>query len=479
MEYTLRMRRPSVLSGEVLWADVTLLNNGAGPVPVPGPGDPSPFEFHLEPEDHRRSPEYDLSQRQMEISLVNAPNLPLTVRSARDLPPGKSTIRPEEIASYSSEPILAGRYEVRLLQSPHRELLASSNVEVLAPLPTAYAAQSCLMSRQRISAFSQAEDSEWAMLVRQSRTATPRHKAYTRWPQKPGKGATSVAVAVNAVTLKPEPRWFAWIEGSELIVRSLWGEVQPVRANPASIANVNSTSLDELQSPALLETGFNIEPRHTFFLVIGSKSPSTHVLRKYEVVERVLRLAWEAPYPAPRAARTLVRYHENQITLVSAGSTDFSLEVLRYSSGGTPGEIKHLSFGRPVATFDLAATTADSVLLRADEPLHVLLQPDSQSLLQYRRFNESLSGELEPLEFLAPAMKASEYRISTGPLLGVLARAGQLILFLKARVKSWTAVADRSTAAAGMQLYTLDGHEYYAEWLDPEQGIRLRRLTGT
>lgn len=480
MEYSARSNRPFVFSGERLELDVTFRNTGDAPFPVPGSGDPSPFEFVLTPEDPPGKT-YVFSARQKQTSIVNSPVLPETVRNPRPLLPGRKINRPEELASYSSEPLASGRYRLGLSvrDSAGKREVAETPVTVAAPWPSILAAESCPMSRTRLSAYAAPAGTpgpqdpapdRWALLLRQSRIGTPRHSPAVRAVEKDGAAASSVAVAIDAVPLKPQPRWFAWIDSEGLWLRSIWDLERPVVHGPVG--------LEGLTGARLVSPGFTVAARQCFFLVLGRKA-GAGVIRRYSLIEGVVSLEWEAALEGPPPEHCVARLHEGRITLVSKESSESSLLTRNYTAAGKALGERSLKFERPIAAFALeAATSWLEELKSGDGPLHVLLQPDLKSEMEYRRLVPEMDGELERFTFLSPAIRTSEYTICTGPLLGVVAKAGQQLLFLKSRVRTWQAFAERTAIVSHMQLFTVDGHEYYAEWFDPKLGCRQVRLTG-
>lgn len=473
VELEVKPKQPRVLSGEALPVETTVHNRQSQPLATRGEMERSPYVYRLEPQTSDR-PTYVLSEAQMAILLANAPTKLDAMPNGVTVPPGGQSARQDEIARYSPKPLLTGKYRLIALQEFPDGTVASppSSVEIVSPTPVAFTAQPCPLLKQLVTAFAQKEqDGSLTILQRTTRSRRPVHSVYYRCGKAAQNQVPQMAVAVKVGTTPAMGHWLGVMAGSSLEAWYCYGNQVQVRTKPLHV---------DLSGAKLLATGFESGDQRPIFLVYGNGR-----IQAYQVNGSDLAPAWSFAVPfalPPHVFLRSRRAHDvAEVTLVtleeSSGKVTASALTYRPPTGAleprrTLGEVPGA-----IAAADLSPLSgADPTV--AEDQLHLLTKPDEKGIIAYHLL-PFFGPAKEPKKIQGPVTKVDAWAISAmGRKLPVLAKAGERILLAQTGGSGWQAVASGAGAATMVQLYTLEGEDYYAEWLDPERGFRLERVIG-
>lgn len=435
-------RELSVLSGESLPVHTVIENLGASPASVPSRDAPSRFEYEIRELREGKivyAASAELTRRRRARDLVRVEPVPPEM-----LPPKQKADWDEDLAEMLNEGIVPGKYAVTAKLEPGGLISPRAMVTVLAPNLESYSSYvsqgvlTSVMAHRR-------SDGGAELLQRDSMVRDPREGVFFQRQKLARGGKVSVAGSVD-VAPAGNGRWFAWLDDGKLTASNGWGNAVMLTTQPVAAEG------------ELLDPGFQIDVGTALFGVVSRRGGSTR-LDTYLASPKGLSLNWSAILNEGTAGQ--VRWHwENGVLMVVWETGDgASLMRLSLSRDGKAS-------GSPERLTQVAGAAAWG--MNTDGPLNLWV---------IRQGSTGVQVGLVSLR--------SVYRLPTlagARLWGVCGEGADLRVVAADESKIWLAAGDgaewRQLAEAKnpQWLRTFSMRSCWAEWLEPEYGVRRVRL---
>ncbi len=474
-----------VLPGEQLWVDVVVTNVGDEPVELPNleSADVSPVTFEL------RSVEtgevaYTVSQVEFREKRGGYDTLEEEEADPITLAPRQSMELSENIAEYASQGFVPGRYQI-VAEYPFRDdTIESSPTEFRVDFPkinrevTAY----CLANDVFSAVFDHTRiDKTIVVYEKETDTGDPQDGVYVnRLALTDTRPLTGLATSVH-VDYELEGRWFAWLQNGALAAAKVWGTVVQASLEPVSV---------DLEQPRLISAGFQRDDNSGLFVVVGMRHNEV-VAREFLVTEQGARSLNALPlcYKMPD---TIISHYSGggsrgRLTLIW-GETQPGLSQLyarSYTANGQaidPAPRMLYERKSPLVYFDIEAFDDGD-----PKRLHALFGPEDpespdveRKQMSYVRIDVGPTKQLARRStFPVPEDPVDNWAVSSREDYGlpVVALSRKKLLWtLAEQAGSWmTLVEDMGTANKLCLLSSEEGN-YWAQWLDPNKGIRTSQL---
>jgi hypothetical protein len=408
----------------------------------------SPLTFSLRAE-RDRDPRYVLSERQMAESRARGILKESPPEKASYLRPGTKRRINADLAQLGQEPFLPGKYLVTASMPGNRGSIVSAPALLeVVPASIELLARSVSGPREKASTVYVHREASGARVIfhQLSSSGSLLHSVYYRAEQA-GAAVGSIATSVDAVDIQAGRR-LAWFEGSHIRSLEIWDR---------AITKPLSTCPEELPGCAVVNPGIQFIDGSALYVVSRQESNDTGLLL-YRIVGSQWTKVGEGALGAanPEGLRLALEPDGRNLRFSWSArsrvwSRRFTLELRPVDS--SPHAVAD-------ANASLRAWSADAALTGSAE----------SGLIAH------LGSRTVKLPAVPPGLAAAAIAATPKESL-VAVQCGQLLLVCRPGQSEWVEVAaGLGTPVSYLDLFSIDGRRYFAQWVSRESGVRFALL---
>ena len=436
---TLSFAKSRFLYGESCPVAATVDNTGARPLLLWDQAPIAPLTYSLRSEGEA-DPRYVLSERAWMESRARGILKEGPPEKALYLQPGKNRRFKADLAELGQEPFLPGRYSVTASMPGNEGTLVSAPAAIEAvPAAIELLARSVSKPREKASTvFVHREaDGTRGIYHQLSASGTLQHSVYHKAAQ--AGAVSSIATSTDAMDLQAGRR-IAWFEGPVLRSLEIWDD---------RVTKPLSTCPEELPGGVVVNPGIQFADGSACFMVARGAALSLYRIRGAQWTrEGSAALGAEAP----NALRLVWESQGERLRFLWAAAS--RLWSRRFTLALQPVE------PQPVAVTEgqspPAAWSVDTALYGSAE-----------SGFTARIGSRSVTLPPTPPGFRAAAIAPA----NANPPVAV--QCGDTLQVWAAGSSEWREAATGVGVARHLEIFSVDGRRHFAQWIEPNSGVRF------
>ena len=444
---TLSFANPRCIYGEGCSVDANIENLSGVPLLFSSGTPVSPLTYSLRTEGEQ-DPRYVLSERAMMESLARGILKESPPEKAVYLQPGAKRRIEADLTELGQEPFLPGKYSVTASMPGDAGSIVSRPAALeIVPTVLEVLARSVSMPREKASVvFVHREANGVRAIYHQlSKPGSLMHSVYYRVAQA-GAEINSIATSTEAVDIQGGRR-LAWIEGSLLRSLEIWDN---------QITKPLSTCPEELPGCVVVNPGIQFADGSAVFL-LAREAPSDTALLLY----RIRGSQWTREASGVLGAAAV---GEPRLEVEAGGQT---LRIL-WAAGNRVFSRRFTLGLQPVDQSPLAIVDGHGPLVAWNGDAAITGSPET-----------GLTAHLGPrpvkLPVVPPGFTAAAIAHKADQSLVVIQCRG-LLLISRPGQSEWKEAARGLGTISRLNVFSIDGRRYWAQWVEPGSGVHFALL---